>query len=172
MKETLDKIQDLRIRTSSVRRKFIENVSALFPNLKCFGIRNQQEECKWIACKYPKLETFRISTFSKADEIIPFLQMNPKIRNFAINTMCLLNNRESIKTSKFVTACNDGKFRLFAQLNKRLKIYGWSFYLPKKIAELNPLPALIKLDIQRDESDYTNIYVNSKRFEISSFHNL
>lgn len=188
MKEILHKIEDLRLDSCKISKRFIESIPVLFPNLKRLSMQEQLRESVWIACKCPKLEDFRFTSYSKTEAITTFLQMNPNVRKLAINSNCLWNNRVLIKAAKLTLDELAIKiyfniftkeipltliFELLIELHElgiyqRLKLYSFYSHIEKEFDELNLLPALIKLHFYGHglEQMYT------KRFTLSSFENL
>lgn len=184
-KELLDKIEYLKITNSKSSKIFIKNIFILFPNLKRLSIRGMG--WMWIACKCPKLEDFRFNSYYEAEEITSFLGMNPNIRKLAINSRCLWNSRESMKSAKIsledlaIDFDNDRTlgsiFQLLIELHalgvyKRLKLYSNFLHIEDKFVEINSLHALIKLHFYGNVSEVTYGYRLTKCFALSTFQNL
>lgn len=175
----LSRIECLNICGCSISLSVIESIPVLCPNLKHLSIHTNLKN-EWIACKYPKLESFRFTGSNGMDvEISPFLKMNPNIRRLEISSEHLWNNRDSLKASRLTLDeltikinSQDEICRLklllhelyYMGLYKRLNIKSSSkidieFY----IGELTSLHALIKLHLNSWQND---------RFALSAFRHL
>lgn len=80
----------------------LENLLSLTPNIKLLTFRGIVTGNKWLMRKYPALEHCQID-HSYSTDILPiakFLELNPTIHSFGIDSRNLWENRDSMKVSQ------------------------------------------------------------------------
>lgn len=102
MKETLNKIEHLMVNGVSMCKSLVERIPIFFPNLRTLSILSWQGGYNWIACRYPNLERFEITSAYELEivEFGPFLKINPNIRKLAISSDHLWKNTEAMLGAK------------------------------------------------------------------------
>lgn len=173
IKETLSRIEVLRIECCKIEGNFHETVLVFCKHLKHLrvigfpystviaGIDND-----WLMQKYPTLIHLELLRFrsNESKELITFLEINPNIQKYAIPVNYIWLNRESIlkanikldhlitliyfvSKKKFISICN-----LLNQLHdigifKKLDLYHISKFEQSFVMHLSSLKALVKLRI-------------------------
>lgn len=98
----LSKLEHLSVIYCEMEPNFVQNILALCPNLKYFCFKQRTDikiGSEWLLRKYPSLNRFSIRAL-EIHPITSFLELNPNIRTFEINSVNLWENRDSLKASK------------------------------------------------------------------------
>lgn len=95
MKETLAKVRELYLNTCKIEGDLDTSVLIFCSNLKHLYFDCFHSSKAWLQRKYPSLEVFHFAFGSRIEEIIPFLKLNPNIRDiYYRNLNRMFKNRE------------------------------------------------------------------------------
>lgn len=96
MTETLSKVKTIRIECAEAEKGFLANMLAVTPNIMDLVVIESKFPNEFLSCKYSTLKRFHIWQ-KKSVLITPFLELNPTIKTFVINSNGLWKNRKQLK---------------------------------------------------------------------------
>lgn len=101
--ELLINVETIKMVECEIYANFHKIILTFCPNLKRLHIDLCEFGNDWLLQNYPKLEYFFFNPPPKSkslNHIIEFLKLNPNIRQFATESMCLMENKELMKCTK------------------------------------------------------------------------